>query len=806
MTDLLLVDALPAGTKVGDFDLLSVLSATDTVIAYRVRESATGADFVLREFAPASLVRRQADGRLVTTNMDAEAAFQHGVARFLANASRSAARNHPALARSIRAFRANGTAVQLLACPPGRLLSEQVAGTGAVPAERLSDAARPLLDLLAEQHTDGSPAGRIAPDQVMLPDLGGAVWLGAGMDVSVEHPGDPVLAPEHLAENGELGPWTDIYALAATLYTGLFGSEPPPASERLRAQHEGGDDPLQLPREFEDSRSSGNSAGTELLTLIRRGLVLDPAARPRSVREWRARLGGAEADAAADQDGRKGAAPTASSRRGWLGVAFAALVLAIVVTVGYFALEWQSRDAAQRSTAQALADAAAAAEENRRWQQALETDAVVAYRAFIEDFPESPRIAQAREFLQRLEEKAWPGVLEENTRAAFEAHLETFPDGRYATEALARIEAFRQEEARLAREQAERRRRDEAAWEVASADGSVAALDRYLAEWPAGAHAAEARELRGQMQVEHNDTARFAQAREADTLASWRAYLDDFPAGRHVDAALAAIDRLTLRPGKAFRDCETCPEMVVVPAGSFWQGSADSSPLAVSLEKPRRRVTIDAPFAIGKYEVTLAEWDHCVEAGGCETRPADNGWGRGRRPAILVSWHDAAGYAAWLSELTGERYALPSESEWEYAARAGEEGDWLGGSAEAVCAWANVAGAESGFDWRHTGCADRMAASTALAGSLRPNDFGLHDMIGNVAEWTRDCMNLSYLEAPTDGSAWSRGLCSSRMTRGGSWFSGSRDIRLPARFNLKSGDRNDFTGLRVVRRVEPQEE
>jgi len=200
----------------------------------------------------------------------------------------------------------------------------------------------------------------------------------------------------------------------------------------------------------------------------------------------------------------------------------------------------------------------------------------------------------------------------------------------------------------------------------------------------------------------------------------------------------------------------------------------------------------------------MRQWKACVDSGGCEMQVDDNGWGRGRRPVIMVSWNDAMNYAAWLSHETGQSYSLPSESQWEYAARAGEESDWLGGGADQICAFGNVAGAETGFDWRHAECADRMAQSTALAGSYKANAFGLYDVIGNVAEWTLDCMNLSYLEAPTDGSAWSRGLCSSRMTRGGSWFSGTRDIRLPARFNLKNGDRNDFTGFRVQRRVEPQ--
>ena len=244
--------------------------------------------------------------------------------------------------------------------------------------------------------------------------------------------------------------------------------------------------------------------------------------------------------------------------------------------------------------------------------------------------------------------------------------------------------------------------------------------------------------------------------------------------------------------------------MVVIPAGAFWQGSAEASPLAVSLEKPRHRVTIAEPFAASVFEITMAQWDACVADSGCDTRPQDNGWGRGNRPVITVSWNDAMQYVGWLGKKTGQDYSLPSESQWEYLARAGEESDWLGGSASAVCDYGNIAASETAFEWRHPDCEDGTVARTTPAGSYQPNAFGVYDVIGNVAEWTLDCMNLSYLEAPSDGGAWSRGMCSSRMTRGGSWFTGTRESRLAARFNLKNGDRNNFTGFRVVRQIEKQ--
>ena len=242
--------------------------------------------------------------------------------------------------------------------------------------------------------------------------------------------------------------------------------------------------------------------------------------------------------------------------------------------------------------------------------------------------------------------------------------------------------------------------------------------------------------------------------------------------------------------------------MIVVPTAAYWQGSDDSSELALSMEKPRRLVTIDEPFAVSVHEVTMAEWDLCFNEGACTSQPTDNGWGRADRPVIMVSWNDAEEYVHWISEKTGQSYRLPSESEWEYFARAGEESDWPAGDPAKICKYGNVAGAETGFRWQHPQCEDKLALGTAPVGSFMPNSFGLYDTTGNVSEWTADCMNLSYLDAPVDGSAWGRGICSSHMTRGGSWITGTKEIRLPARFNLKNGDRNDFTGFRVVRKVE----
>ena len=363
-----------------------------------------------------------------------------------------------------------------------------------------------------------------------------------------------------------------------------------------------------------------------------------------------------------------------------------------------------------------------------------------------------------------------------------------------------RLEVLDRTAAEEKRQQGVRAQEDNLAWNEARMQRSIAALDKYIAEFPDGQHLSEAHAMRRQLSDAANDSSAFVAARKLNTRKSYQAYIDAFPRGQHVTEALTAIDGLAPRPGKRFRDCDECPDLVVLASGSFWQGAEEDSKAALANEKPLRKVVLAKPFAIGIHEVTMAQWQACVVAGSCQP-VNDNGWGGGSRPVIMVSWNDAQGYLEWLSKKTGHRYRLPSESEWEYAARAGDTTEWPDDNPAGVCTMANLAGAETGFRWAHTACADAWALETAPVGNLLSNMFGLHDALGNVAEWTLDCMSLSYADAPADGSANSRGLCNSRVTRGGSWFSGARESRLSARFNLKAGDRNDFTGFRVVREL-----
>lgn len=210
-------------------------------------------------------------------------------------------------------------------------------------------------------------------------------------------------------------------------------------------------------------------------------------------------------------------------------------------------------------------------------------------------------------------------------------------------------------------------------------------------------------------------------------------------------------------PGSSFRAKLNSggegPEMVVIPAGRFMMGCVSGQDCYDS-EKPVHEVVIARPFAMSKYEITFEDYDRFTYP----NKVDDEGWGRGRRPVISVSWGDATEYAAWLSAQTGKRYRLPTEAEWEYAARAGSTTQY---------SWGNDIG-HSRANCNNEYCGDRWEY-TAPVGSFAANAWGLHDMHGNVWEWVQDCRNKSYAGAPGDGSAWMSGDCGRRVIRGGSW-------------------------------------
>jgi formylglycine-generating enzyme required for sulfatase activity len=376
----------------------------------------------------------------------------------------------------------------------------------------------------------------------------------------------------------------------------------------------------------------------------------------------------------------------------------------------------------------------------------------------------------------------------------------------------------------------------------------------YLASAPAQAPASQPAAEPSAAALE---LAYWQSAQQTDSAEGYDAYLEQYPSGRYAKLARAAQAKLKkdaairladggerppalpqskpkpapTRAGNTFKDCPDCPDMVNIPAGSFEMGSPSDESGRSDDEGPVHRVTLKG-FALGKTEITVAEYRAFVSdtayrteaekntggQKGCYAWDASDGkwdWRPGRwwdspgfdqkenQPAACLSWNDAQAYVEWISRKTGHTYRLPTEAEWEYAARAGTSTarPW-GENADQACGYANVADqteAPGGRKWntKHE-CKDGYWFTAPVA-SYRPNGFGLYDMIGNVWEWTGDCWNGSYSGAPTDGSAWTSGECGRRVLRGASWSSRPGLARAADRYGVTSGKRSDNGGFRLAR-------
>lgn len=290
---------------------------------------------------------------------------------------------------------------------------------------------------------------------------------------------------------------------------------------------------------------------------------------------------------------------------------------------------------------------------------------------------------------------------------------------------------------------------------------------------------------------------------------------------------LSQTQERDLQPSNAFRECEDCPEMIVVPSGRFLMGARKGE--ETFADTPQHPVHISAAFAVAKLEVTVEQYAAFVRDTGHEMAAScrstvdilngfadrdrklswhDPGFPQHRSsPVTCVSWNDAKAYVSWLAKRTGKPCRLLSEAEWEFAARAGTEARYpFGDRASGICQHAN--GGDQNFKHATSiqadiACNDGHAYS-APGGTFPANGFGLHDMQGNVSEWVEDCSVMSktgrgYGGAPTDGSPWMIGDCSTRVTRGGDWSSGSKELQSSARAEGPVNFSMNSTGIRVAR-------
>jgi formylglycine-generating enzyme required for sulfatase activity len=433
----------------------------------------------------------------------------------------------------------------------------------------------------------------------------------------------------------------------------------------------------------------------------------------------------------------------------------ACLLHAIVIIAAGLPLAWSPgvrSQSASPATVEKVPDRDLAAQiDDALWSAIKGGDRTKVFEEYLRQFPAGRNAAQAANRLAGLwpagtpqaagaapgpgagndrEAALWKVVLESDNPEAYEVLLKYYPKGRYAPVARSRLKKAR-DDVRWQAESVE-----DGAWQVAEKAQTADAYAAYVASYPQGRYAPAARmqveKLRaGAAAAEEN---RLWQAAEKGGIAQLDAYLVSYPNGSHAVAAGARRDQLrsheaAMIPGRVVKDCPDCPQMVVLPEGSFQMGEGDG--------KMGHAVRIERPFAMAKTEVTQAQWRAVMGANPGKHAACDD------CPVEAISWNDAQAFVEKLSGMTGKIYRLPSEAEWEYACRAGGRQAYCGSDDVDRVAWhgALVGGGNSGGE-------------THPVGQKQANAFGLYDMSGNVAEWVEDCYHENYNGAPVDGSAW----------------------------------------------------
>ena len=742
-------DGLPAGARIEEFEIVRELGRGGFGITYLARDHALARLVAVKEYLPQDWGTRQGDGTIGPRSSTSATDYTWGLKRFVDEARVLARLNHPGIVSVYRILEAAGTAYMAMEYVEGHSLAEELRSSGPLPERRVREVLGGLAGGLAQVHAAGLLHRDIKPANVMLRagdgspvliDFGAARQQMGRQSRSITAVLTPGYAPiEQYSPKGRQGPWTDVYALGAVAYAALSGQVPDDATERTMG------DALKPVESI-----AASPVGPALGRAVAAALAMNPKDRPQDMAEWLTLLGGV-GDVPAT--GGRGATPLLDSPKPSRPSAGRS----------HFDPDPGHSDSVAPASAQRHRSGAGVGRKRRLW---LGVGGAAVAVLLVWLLPRSTGDG---------EDVATPPD-PDSVAAVVEAALELEPS-----------------EVRLIQ-----RGLLEAGFDPVEGDGLIGAGTREAVRRLQASRGLEATGFLGANLAD----VLMESGREAERAESAQRMAEE--------RAQAEATRLAeaRRAGRTFRDCGECPLMVVVPSGSFRMGSPGSEAGRAGDEGPVHSVRIGQPLAVGAYEVTFGEWDACVAAGGCGGyRPDDRGWGRGTRPVIDVSWEDARTYAQWLSRETGEGYRLLSEAEWEYSARAGTETARHWGEGESgQCGYANgydeVAHDELERENRTPASCRDGYVNTAPVGTFGANGFGLYDMLGNVWEWTEDCVHEGYGGAPGDGSAWlSGGDCSRRVLRGGSWYDPPRNLRSANRYRDQAGLRGNLLGFRVARTI-----
>ncbi len=664
---------LPAGYRLLWYRLEAVLGRGSFGITYLATDTNLDRKVAVKEYLPLNLARREENSSVHALSDNHSAMYPWGLKRFIAEARTLAKFNHPNIVRVYNVFEANNTAYMAMEYEQGDSLDVLLRLHQLDGETQFLKMLFPLLDALEYMHKAGYIHRDIKPGNIFIRANGSPVLLDFGstrMALGTQ-PCPPLTslvtqgyAPyeQYDGEHGKQGPWTDIYALGATLYAAIAGRRPSDAIVRASARLEGISDPM------EPAIKVGRGIfSLRFLRAVDEALKILPGDRPANIAAWRQMF--QSSDNPPDY------------------VPFSLSAIPSRRTIG--------APAVRRSHPQPRRGA-------KRWIGMTGLLTAVAVALLL--------VGQ------------WPLSRDEG------------------------LEAPRQAEAPAPDQTPSPSTQPKSVPNAGRQDRPSAPI------------------------AKQKNPPRVSIAKEED-------------------APNAPLEVSNSKPDSVFRDMladgSRGPEMVLIPAGNFRMGDVQDH--GTGYAKPVHTVRIGKPFAMGRYEVTFEDYDDFARATD-RALPRDRGWGRSRRPVIKVTWDDAVEYTKWLSQQTGKRYRLPSEAEWEYAARGGTETAYWWGN-DIGLNRANCDGC--GTQW------DRK--QTAPVGSFAPNPFGLYDTAGNVWEWVQDCENDNYQNAPADGSAWLSDDCPERVFRGGSWNVPPRKLRSASRTWDGPDLRYGYVGFRLAR-------
>ncbi len=810
------LNALPVGTRLGEYEIEAVLGAGGFGITYRAVDVTLNKVVAIKEYLPRDFATRTNTRTVVPTSSADRADYEWGLARFVDEARTLARFNHPRVNQVHRFFEANGTAYMVLDYIAGETLSRVLEREG-----RLSEAAvfRLLDDVLsgleevhgAEYvHRDIKPGNLMTqPDgSTIILDFGAARQAVGQRSKSVTSILTPGYAPieQYDTKAEDVGPWSDIYALGMVAYrciSGLRDGDLPDAVTRSRATRRGSGD-------LEPAASSGRGQyDARLLRAIDWAIQVEENERPQSLTAWRQAL-----PALTARQGEAGPpvrTDTAQKGARWATVAGVVALLVAVAGGAYWYVRQAESPAVVSRTSIPEAHQAEPPVQRESEPVPESRQAVSAVPTPEEPPPPTPAEVEtelgldraARVLVQQglLEAGQEPGPADgmfggEQTRTrqairAWQAAKGLAETG-YLTREQAETLIDLGQGAAEARRVVEAQAADDRAYVEAQQADTAEAYESYLATYPAGRHVDAARERqaaakqREQAAAAQADDAAYAEAQRLDTTAAYGDYLAAYPQGRHVAEARAAQAQAVARQ-RAARDrvlAQLNAQMVRVPGGPFrmgcqeWVFSSDRG--CNDDEQPAHQVEVRS-FEISKYEVTQELWEAVMG----ERENPSRFQNCPRCPVERVSWDNIRIFLQKLNA-GGGRYRLPSEAEWEYAARGGQESQGY------QYAGSNTPGAVA---WYRKNSGGRPHP----VGQKQANELGLYDLSGNVWEWVQDCWNSSYTGAPSDGRAWERGDCSRRVLRGGSWYSEPRTIRSANRYRYTAVNRNNNHGFRIAR-------